>query len=1001
MSLLPSGAIETGGYNINNSLRFRSAASAYLLRTPASAGNRQIMTYSFWVKRGAITGDYNLTNATTDASNSATLYFNSSNNQTFDVFLRVGATNYSLTTSQVFRDPSAWYHIVVAIDTTQATSSNRTKVYVNGSQVTNFLTANYVPQNSNLALNNNVAQYIGYSNYFDGYMAEVNFIDGQALTPSSFGQTDAVTGSWVAKKYTGTYGTNGFYLPFSSFITGGSLTSATVNGFSSYAYNESGADYVNTSSTSGFNVGTGNFTLETFIKFNTVDTWDIVMSYNSSNVQQQNMLYYYHPTGEISFYDQNTFANLTCAYTFTAGVWYHVALVRNSGTLRMYINGVVQPTTLGYTTNINTISYLKLASQSSRASTKGQLSNLRFNNTAVYTSNFTPPTSALTAISGTQLLTFQNSTLIDNSTNALALTNTATGNPSAIADNSGNGNYWNFNNMNLSTSTATTYDLMKDVPTLTSATVANYCVLNPLEKLNWLSQNGTITLNNANMSFDTNAAGAMTQASFAVSSGKWYFEVTLSNFVMVGIRAIRAISNGDLTYRYYQNNGQIIYVPYNSTTQTVLTTVATSTSSDIIGVAFDLDSNTISWYKNGTLLYTATGIVADTYAPSVGGAANQTGAAVNFGQRPFSYTPPTGFVALNTYNLPTPTILQGNKYMDATLYTQNGAASNVIVNAGQFKPDLVWIKCRSNAGTWNALVDSVRGGSKTLYSNATDAESTDNFINTFNSNGFTLNIGDSGTNNTAGRTQVGWQWQAGQGSTSSNTSGSITSTVSVNASAGFSIVTYTGNLTAAGNATVGHGLGVAPKMVITKRRSGTSQWMVWHTGLTNATYALQLQSTDAQVNTAGAGWLGGTVSDPTSTTFGTNYLDGRNINGQNFVALCWAEIAGFSKFGSYVGNYNVDGVFVYCGFRPKFILIKAANNLYDWELIDTSRSTYNSSSNYLQPNLSSAEYSTTSDNIDILSNGFKMRNNWTRLNDTVTYIYAAFAENPTKYALAR
>lgn len=216
------GALANLGYFIRNSLRFRRSVTAYLSRTPASAGNRQIMTYSFWVKRGFVgsltSDDYCPFSASTDASNGAVIYFNSSNSQSLDVFLRVGATNYSVTTSQRFADPAAWYHIVVAIDTTQATSSNRTKVYVNGSQVTAFSAASYVPQNSNLAFNNNVAQYIGTqyasSSYFDGYMGEIYFIDGQQLTPSSFGKTDAATGQWIPKKYAGTYGTNGFYLKF-------------------------------------------------------------------------------------------------------------------------------------------------------------------------------------------------------------------------------------------------------------------------------------------------------------------------------------------------------------------------------------------------------------------------------------------------------------------------------------------------------------------------------------------------------------------------------------------------------------------------------------------------------------------------------------------------------------------------------------------------------------------------------------------------------------------
>ena len=365
----------------------------------------------------------------------------------------------------------------------------------------------------------------------------------------------------------------------------------------------------------------------------------------------------------------------------------------------------------------------------------------------------------------------------------------------------------------------------------------------------------------------------------------------------------------------------------------------------------------------------------------------------NFGQRPFSYTPPTGFVALNTFNLPTPTILQGNKYMDATLYTQNGAASNVIVNAGQFKPDLVWIKCRSNAGTWNVLVDSVRGVSSTLATNSTAAQDTFSVFSSFNSNGFTLPLGDSGTNNTAGRTQVAWQWQAGQSSGSSNTSGTITSTVSVSTTAGFSVVTYTGT---GANATIGHGLGVAPAMIIIKRRNGVTDWATYHASVGN-TKALFLNR-DIAADTGVSYWNN---TSPTSTLFTVGTGADVNPSSGTMVAYCWAEIAGFSKFGSYTGNGSTDGPFVYLGFRPEFVMVKGNVAGVDWVISDSSRNTYNVVNGRLFPASANAE--DTGDNwCDFLSNGFKIRSTNSNQNyNTYTFVYAAFAENPFKNSNAR
>ena len=329
------------------------------------------------------------------------------------------------------------------------------------------------------------------------------------------------------------------------------------------------------------------------------------------------------------------------------------------------------------------------------------------------------------------------------------------------------------------------------------------------------------------------------------------------------------------------------------------------------------------------------------------------------------------------------------------MWTGNSTTNN-IVNAGGMQPDFVWIKSRSNAQN-NDLFDSVRGAGYALFSNATNAETnnTANFTS-FNSNGFSL-ASNGGDTNFSGYTYVAWQWRASNATAVTNTAGSITSTVSANTSAGFSIVTYTGNGTA--GATIGHGLGVAPSMVIAKNRStggsAAYEWTVYHASL-GATKAVFLNDTGAAATDAGY-WYN---TAPTSSVVTVPSNTRTNFNGSNFVFYCFAQIAGYSAFGSYTGNGSSDGPFVFTGFRPRFIMIKCSSTTGDWVIFDTSRNLYNSSGKALWADLSDAE-GTYSD-FDILSNGFKLRFTSSTGNaNGATYIYMAVAENPFKYANAR
>jgi hypothetical protein len=350
-----------------------------------------------------------------------------------------------------------------------------------------------------------------------------------------------------------------------------------------------------------------------------------------------------------------------------------------------------------------------------------------------------------------------------------------------------------------------------------------------------------------------------------------------------------------------------------------------------------------------------------------------------------------------TYAIP-----NGSTAFAATTWTGNGASPRSITGLA-FQPDFTWIKCRSVAYNHRSF-DSVRGASKQLASNLTSAEvtnDTDGYLSAFNSDGFTLTTGPSSMDvvNQNAATYVAWNWKA-NGSAVTNTAGSITSQVSANTAAGFSVVTYTGT---GANATVGHGLGVAPSMIIVKNRSAAISnpaWPVYHISIGNTNYLdIQTQAADsASINV----WNNTT---PTSNVFSIGVANSVSGNTNGLVAYCWAAVPGYSAFGKYTGNGSTDGPFVYTGFRPRFVLVKNASTTGKWVLMDTSRGLYNemTGTNALYPNLSDAEGTDSANRqMDFLSNGFKLRCTGGDANGSgSTIIYMAFAECPLKYSNAR
>ena len=555
-------------------------------------------------------------------------------------------------------------------------------------------------------------------------------------------------------------------------------------------------------------------------------------------------------------------------------------------------------------------------------------------------------------------------------------------------DTSGNSNNWTTNNISLTA--GSTYDSMTDSPTVSSTTVANYATMNPLDT------GSTITLSEGNLKTTSTATSNTSRGTIGMTSGKWYWEVQVvsgGNYV-VGI-GTGTFSNSTSAFTAYA--GGYGYVD-NGNKQNNGTAVAyggTMAAGDIIGVAFDATAGSLTFYKNNTSQGVAyTGLTNGPYFPA---ASCQSSVMVaNFGQRPFTYTPPTGFNALNTYNLPTPTIANGAQYMAATLWTGTGAAQSVLNSANNtigttFQPDFVWMKSRGATYVSNDhnLFDVLRGVNNALFTDLTDAETTyTSRLNSFDSSGFTTGAQYNANNGTF----VGWQWKA-NGAGVTNTNGSITSTVSANTTAGFSVLTYTGT---GANATVGHGLGVAPNMIIVKQRNAaTADWGVYHSSIGN-TGLLRLDTTDA-ILTLATMWNNTT---PTSSVFSL----GTNITGNGstttYVAYCWAAVPGYSAFGSYTGNGSTDGPFVYANMRPRYVLIKRTDSTGDWYIWDTSRNTYNVVGEELLADTSGA--GNTATDLDILSNGFKIRTTTAAINASGgTFVYAAFAENPFQNSRAR
>ena len=957
---LMMAAAPAGGYQVSRSLRFNSSDSGFL--SPVSTGtstDRRKGTISFWVKRSLLSVSQTIWRSY-DGSSPAAAFFAIDGNNQLQFSLGAAPTNGFINASTaIFRDPSAWYHFVTVWDTTLTTPDDRMKIYVNGAQITVFSSRTNPTQNSSCMWPLSSGTFIGTdsSSYFSGYLADVHFIDGQALTPSSFTEVSATTGQLIPKAYSGTFGTNGFWLKFSdnSAATAAALgkdysgnnNDWTPNNFSvsTSAINYSNNNQVTGSYTSGWTTGYGpekmfDGNLATYT--NQVDTG---------------------PGGAVAYLYWSPSPTIGVNSLRIYGLWFKAGQNPYIDYDQVSINGNPYVGNAGATATFawwDLTSYLTTYSITT-------ITNITFQRTPIG-GNRVDPNNAAIEVNGSILIN------------------------AAPADN----------------------DSLVDTPTSFGTDTyvggevrGNYATLNPLEYYG-----GTTAFTNGNLEVAiTSASGSgpypavrPTINPFNQGAEKFYSEITIGSKTSVyqsvgaNIKPDSMTGSGDI-YVIWRSDGLL---GEGGVSATRTGTGVSYTNGDIIGVTYNNATLELKFYKNNSLVVTWAFTTIPALFNLFCGTDSSTGTGNftwNFGQRAFSYTAPTNFKALCDTNLPSPVVAKPNTVMDVVLYTGN-SGTQVLPNASStptslnFSPGFLWIKTRS-VGYYHVLTDKVRGDGKIMFSNTATIEETTNRT-ALGTNNFTLIDDGSELVNHSPNTHVAWVWDAGT-TTASNGSGSITSQVRANVSAGFSVVTYTGN---GANATVGHGLGVQPQFLIFRCRdtSGDNSWWVSHIGIGLGSGRLILNQVSS-ADSSGAGVLWNSTA-PTSTVFSIGNYTGINQSTLRYVAYCFASVVGYSNGFSYTGNGAADGSFVYLGFRPRLIMLKRSDSTSNWTLLDTSREGYNVDNDPLYPNLSNAEG--TTDLLDITSNGFKLRSTDASVNASAgTYIGFAWAENPFQYARAR
>ena len=1017
-------------YEIENSIVASNALGSRLMQFLDTSVTNNTWTFSTWVKRSHISQPhYNYIFSVTDKQNTnmGGWQFGASTGDAGPdkgyVWDSNGGQQYS---TEVLRDASSWYHTLLSC------TNGSVDVYINGEQ-----TATGKTFSSHMGAGQ-MFYLLGWKradHTLEGYLAETHFVDGQAKVATDFGRF--AQDIWIPKEYTGTYGSNGFYYDYNvNLLDTVSLSTGTAGAGGADPYVDpewskygkdairlnNGIIYTNAGGNSDFDISSqGQFTVEMDANFhrwigdNEGFFWwgqtsvptphgDVLWLSNSRNQDTAGL--------DIYFHYQGTNSGIDTGWSPSLDTWYHLAIVYDNRNVKFYIDGTLNNDfNISGSETITNNGYLGWGGGGNR-NCNASFANMRFSNTARYTGNFTPPTTEFVRDSNTLLL-IQNPDGSTESSHAQPFPQLHDINV-RLQDQSGNNNHSYPVNMNSG-------DTSIDSPT------NNFATLNPLDK-------GTSSvLAEGGLEFYGVSSVHRGVRSTFVPTRKAYAEMRVfHNETAFGL-ANSSANLDDATARA----GKWVY--YNNQLRdetTVLASITTLTSGDILQIAHDPSTGKSwigknnSWYDSsgGTTGNPATGtnptftISDEVYVYAHSYSANTT--ITNFGQDSsfagnetaqnnsdgngigdFYYTPPSGFLALCTENLSKTGFgnilnVKPSDHFQTVTYTGTGTngGDTLSVTGLDFQPDLVWIKNRSVAVN-HYINDVIRGaGSGThLHSNTTDSESSasgyasNGGLASIDSNGFTVYRGTDNTyqgTNLNGNEYVAWCWKA-NGTPVSNTDGSITSSVSANTDAGFSIVGFTGDGNA--SATVGHGLTQAPELVMVKSRSNGDDWQVKYVA---GNYYLKLNATDA-------GNTGYPNYTTTSSVINLGYT-WNNDSGVTHIAYAFHSVDGYSKVGTYTGNGSTDGPFINTGFKPAFVLVKRATSARNWQMLDNVRNPYNPVDAHIHPNLNNAEASANPAWYDSVSNGFKIRATWDEMNTSgETYIYMAFAEDPFKYNTAR
>jgi len=1014
-----SGAAGGGdAYQIEKSLRFNEDDSAYLNRAPSSDGSTTTFTWSGWVKRTLANSGYTWFLSSKLSPHIELIYLNA------DRFEFYQNGSGGVTAAALLRDPSAWYHLVCAVDTTQDTDSDRVKLYINGEVVTDFYQTYYPSEDHVMGINKDtndlkLGKYTTTcrSNY---QLAEVHYIDGQQLTASDFGETNEDTGQWVPKKYSGSYGTNGFYLKFNGTDLGED-SSGNDNDFTA-----------NNLTRAGYTISSPNMPT-----WDTVDTgWTVTNSNRHASTG---------PTG-ISNYQHVITGNLALDTT------YHFFLSRDDSTTEPFLGGWFLTDSAGDAEDTVPNEYTSGNSLGHRAgnSTVGTYGTYA---TVNGTSNSTGQLSNFPTTQKTDFEFVINRTVDKVWMRVVGeVTWRGLGDPSNTSSTAtfsipdGANMVFGYVGYNDSSTTANITDTASDPSDVDVSTdtptpfddegngTGNYCTWNPLcitTTANSLSEGNLKATHAASTAWTGGLGtnGATFSGTIGMTSGKWYFEMNSDGGANLPVFGITNKLDGSNYVGIAGNGiGIVSTAIYNSDFQAPSTpSVGTLADGDIIGIAVDMDNGFVWFSINGTWQNSGDptdtdgasngccgdGFVGETMFP----ACSQVGrdhaiiVTANFGQRAFAYTPPTGFKALNTFNLDAPTIDDPSKHFDVSIWTGDDAASRDI-DGLNFQPDMVWGKNRD--GNNHQLFDAIReaGSTKELTpsQNFNEGRIADpntpvyGWLSAFNSDGFTVAEGSSASDgnfywNESSSDHVAWSWNAGGtnffNDVSETSIGTIDSTYRANPSAGFSIVSYTGT---GAVGTIAHGLNAKIDFAIFKNREDTRNWAVYHKEMGNNHYTMLDDGGQTVIDDVNA-W---NDTGPTSSIMTLGDLGAVNASTEGIIAYCWSEVEGYSKFGTWTGNQDTDGPFVWCGFKPAYILFKCSSHGEEWIILDNKRDTYNEVEKGIYGSLSNAEDSGGFVDTDFLSNGFKLRADGSIINGpSKSYIFAAFAESPFKYSNAR